>query len=135
MRGGTGRFFEAMARAFEMDLTEFPDFPYRQKMCSVTSQCTVLLSPRSFPCGRGQAQDEIAAGSSFPWRALLCHEQKGRSRRKRDPDRRLCKNDGLKAAIEKVLKLKVTELPIDPQLMGALGAAEFARQKGMAKEA
>ena len=45
------------------------------------------------------------------------------------------KNEGLKAAIEKVLKLKVTELPIDPQLMGALGAAEFARQKGMAKEA
>ena len=36
-------------------------------------------------------------------------------------------------AIEKVLRLKVIDLPIDPQLMGALGAAEFARQKGMAK--
>ena len=44
------------------------------------------------------------------------------------------KNDGLKEAIEKVLDLKVIDLPIDPQLMGALGAAEFARQKGMAKE-
>ena len=44
------------------------------------------------------------------------------------------KNDGLKEAIEKVLNLKVIDLPIDPQLMGALGAAEFARQKGMAKE-
>ena len=43
------------------------------------------------------------------------------------------KNDGLKAAIEKVLKLKVVELDIDPQLMGALGAAEYARQKGMAR--
>ena len=39
------------------------------------------------------------------------------------------KNEGLKKAIEKVLKLKVIELPIDPQLMGALGAAEFARSK------
>ena len=39
------------------------------------------------------------------------------------------KNDGLKEAIEKVLNLKVIDLPIDPQLMGALGAAEFARQK------
>ena len=28
---------------------------------------------------------------------------------------------------------KVVELPIDPQLMGALGAAEYARQKGMAR--
>ena len=43
------------------------------------------------------------------------------------------KNAGLKEAIEKVLNLKVINLPIDPQLMGALGAAEFARQKGMAK--
>ena len=42
------------------------------------------------------------------------------------------KNEGLKAAIEQVLKLKVIELPIDPQLMGALGAAEYARQKGLA---
>ena len=40
------------------------------------------------------------------------------------------KNEGLKQAIEKVLKVKVVELPIDPQLMGALGAAEYARQKG-----
>ena len=40
------------------------------------------------------------------------------------------KNEGLKAAIEKVLKLKVIDLPVDPQLIGAIGAAEFARQKG-----
>ena len=42
------------------------------------------------------------------------------------------KNEGLKRAIEHVLKIKVVDLPIDPQLMGALGAAEYARQKGMA---
>ena len=40
-------------------------------------------------------------------------------------------NEGLKKAIERVLKIKVTDLEIDPQLMGALGAAEYARQKGM----
>lgn len=41
------------------------------------------------------------------------------------------KNAGLKKAIEHVLKIKVVDLDIDPQLMGALGAAEYARQKGM----
>lgn len=41
------------------------------------------------------------------------------------------KNVGLKAAIEKVLKVKVVDTDIDPQLMGALGAAEFARKKGL----
>ena len=40
----------------------------------------------------------------------------------------------LKKAIEKVLKINVVELKTDPQLMGALGAAEYARQKGLAKE-
>ena len=45
------------------------------------------------------------------------------------------KNEGLKVAIEHVLKLKVINLKTDPQLMGALGAAEYARQKGMAKGA
>ena len=41
------------------------------------------------------------------------------------------KNEGLKKAIEQVLRIQVAELPIDPQLMGALGAAEYARQMGM----
>ena len=42
-------------------------------------------------------------------------------------------NKLLKKAIEHVLKLKVIDLKTDPQLMGALGAAEYARQKGMAR--
>ena len=37
----------------------------------------------------------------------------------------------IKQAIEKVLKIKVVSLKTDPQLMGALGAAEYARMKGM----
>ena len=45
------------------------------------------------------------------------------------------KNEGLKRAIEKVLKIKVVDLQTDPQLMGALGAAEYARQKGMKNSA
>lgn len=44
------------------------------------------------------------------------------------------KNEGLKKTIEKVLHIEVIDLAIDPQLMGALGAAEYARVKGMNKE-
>ena len=43
-------------------------------------------------------------------------------------------NGGLKQAIEHVLKLKVVNLKTDPQLMGALGAAEYSRQKALAKK-
>ena len=39
------------------------------------------------------------------------------------------KNAGLKKAIQQVLNLKVIDLPVDPQLIGAIGAAEFARRK------
>ena len=70
---GTGRFYEAMARSFEMTLPEFSN---------------------------------LSLGA---------------------------KNAGLKQAIEHVLKLKVIDLKTDPQLMGALGAAEYARQKGLSK--
>jgi len=78
---GTGRFFEAMARAFECSLTEFSDLSLQAKNIIRTGGCA--------------------------------------------------KNEGLKQAIEKVLRLKVVNLKTDPQLMGALGAAEFARQKGL----
>jgi hypothetical protein len=34
--------------------------------------------------------------------------------------------------MERVLKMKAVDFKTDPQLMGALGAAEFERQKGLA---
>ena len=36
--------------------------------------------------------------------------------------------------LPKSFNFKVIELKTDPQLMGALGAAEYARQKGLAAE-
>lgn len=45
------------------------------------------------------------------------------------------KNAGRNRPSRHVLKLKVIDLKTDPQLMGALGAAEYARQKGLAKGA
>lgn len=43
------------------------------------------------------------------------------------------KNAGLKQAIDQVLKRKVIDPKTNPQLMGALGAAEYARQKEMTR--
>jgi activator of 2-hydroxyglutaryl-CoA dehydratase len=39
------------------------------------------------------------------------------------------KNEGLMKALEKKLKINIVQLKVDPQLMGALGAAVLARQK------
>ena len=132
---GTGRFFEAMARAFEMDLTEFSRLSLKAKnVIPITSQCTVFAESEVISLvGEGKPMDEIAAGIelSVAKRCFVMSKNAGAVDNVALTGG-CAKNEGLKAAIEQVLKLKVIELPIDPQLMGALGAAEYARQKGLA---
>jgi len=133
---GTGRFFEAMARAFEMDLSEFSKLSLKAKnIIPITAQCTVFAESEVISLvGEGKPMDEIAAGIelSVAKRCFVMSKKAGAT----DSitlTGGCAKNDGLKDAIQKVLNIKVIELSVDPQLMGALGAAEFARQKGMAR--
>lgn len=130
---GTGRFFEAMAKAFEMELPEFSKLALKAKnVIPITSQCTVFAESEVISLvGEGKPMDEIAAGIelSVAKRCFVMSKKAGATDHITLTGG-CAKNDGLKAAIEKVLKLKVIELPVDPQLIGALGAAEFARQKG-----
>ena len=133
---GTGRFFEAMARAFEMELPEFSKLSLAAKnVIPITSQCTVFAESEVISLvGEGKPMEEIAAGIelSVAKRCFVMAKKAGAADRITLTGG-CAKNDGLKDAIEKVLKLKVIDLPIDPQLMGALGAAEYARPKGRAK--
>ena len=134
---GTGRFFEAMARSFEMSLPEFSKLSLTAKnVIPITAQCTVFAESEVITLvGEGKPMDEIAAGieMAVAKRCFVMAKKAGATD---------CitltggcaKNDGLKEAIEHVLKLKVVNLKTDPQLMGALGAAEYARQKGLAKK-
>lgn len=133
---GTGRFFEAMAKAFEMELPEFSKLALSAKnIIPITAQCTVFAESEVISLvGEGKPMNEIAAGIelSVAKRCFVMAKKAGAT----DSitlTGGCAKNDGLKAAIEKVLNLKVVELPVDPQLIGAIGAAEYARQKGMAK--
>ena len=131
---GTGRFFEAMARSFEMDLDEFCSLSLKAKnVIPITSQCTVFCESEVISLvGEGKPMEEIAAGimTSVAKRCFVMAKKAGAT----DSialTGGCAKNLGLKQAIERVLHLKVKDLPIDPQLMGALGAAEYARQKGL----
>lgn len=133
---GTGRFFEAMAKAFEMSLDEFSNLSLQAKnVIPITAQCTVFAESEVISLvGEGKPMDEIAAGIelSVAKRCFVMSKKAGAT----DSitlTGGCAKNAGLKEAIQKVLNLKVIDLPIDPQLMGALGAAEYARKKGMAK--
>ncbi|MEG1525359.1 MAG: acyl-CoA dehydratase activase [Clostridia bacterium] len=132
---GTGRFYEAMARSFEMDLSDFSKLSLSAKnVIPITAQCTVFAESEVITLvGEGKPMDEIAAGiqMSVAKRCFVMAKKAGAT----DSitlTGGCAKNEGLKKAIEQVLKLKVVELKTDPQLMGALGAAEYARQKGLA---
>lgn len=131
---GTGKFFEAMARAFELSLDEFCRLSLSAKnVIPITAQCAVFAESEVISLvGEGKPREEIAAGLqvSIAKRCFVMAKKAGT-----DGNITLtggcAKNEGLKKAIEQVLRIKVVELKTDPQLMGALGAAEYARQMGM----
>ena len=130
---GTGRFFESMARAFEMSLDEFSNLSLTAKnVIPITAQCAVFAESEVISlAGEGKPMEEIAAGIqlSVAKRCFVMAKKAGAADSVTLTGG-CAKNEGLKKAIEKVLKINVVDLPTDPQLMGALGAAEYARQKG-----
>jgi len=134
---GTGRFFESMARAFECTLDEFSTLSLTAKnVIPITSQCTVFAESEVITLvGEGQPKDEIAAGIQLAVaKRCFVMAKKAGAIDSITLTGGCAKNKGLTKAIEKVLKLKVIDLNengYDPQLMGALGAAEYARQKGL----
>ena len=134
---GTGRFYEAMANAFEMTLPEFSQLSLTAKnVIPITAQCTVFAESEVITLvGEGKPMDEIAAGIQMAVaKRFFVMSKKAGATDSITLTGGCAKNAGLKKAIEHVLKLKVIDLDIDPQLMGALGAAEYARQKGLARE-
>lgn len=130
---GTGRFFESMARAFEMSLDEFSNLSLTAKnVIPITAQCAVFAESEVISLvSEGKPMEEIAAGIqlSVAKRCFVMAKKAGAADSVTLTGG-CAKNEGLKKAIEKVLKINVVDLPTDPQLMGALGAAEYARQKG-----
>ena len=130
---GTGRFFESMARAFEVSFDEFSNLSLTAKnVIPITAQCAVFAESEVISLvGEGKPMEEIAAGIqlSVAKRCFVMAKKAGAADSVTLTGG-CAKNEGLKKAIEKVLKINVVDLPTDPQLMGALGAAEYARQKG-----
>ena len=132
---GTGRFYEAMANAFEMTLPEFSKLSLNShNPIPITAQCTVFAESEVISLvGEGKPMADIAAGIQLAVaKRCFVMAKKAGATDSNTLTGGCAKNDGLKQAIEKVLKIKVVELKTDPQLMGALGAAEYARQKGLA---
>ncbi len=134
---GTGRFFESIARALCCGLEGLSALENQgDKPAKITHQCTVFAESEVVTLvNEGEDMNNIIAGinvsvakrvSSMVRRVGLVPEVAltgGCS-----------KNDGLAAALGKVLKTDIKHLPGDPQLAGALGAAIFAGEKLAARQ-
>ena len=130
---GTGRFLEIMANTLSMRPNEMCELAREGSGVTISSMCTVFAESEVITLvGEGKPQNEIAAGiqQAVAKRCFVMAKKAG-AKDAITLTGGCAKNQGLKAAIEKVLRMKVIERKIDPQLMGALGAAEYARQKGL----
>jgi predicted CoA-substrate-specific enzyme activase len=129
---GTGRFFEAMARIFGLDLPAFAELSLAAKRATpITAQCSVfaesevisLIAKRCPPA-------EIAAGvqAAVAKRVFALARRVGVTE-KLTLTGGCAKNRGLLQELRRVLRVEIAPLSLDPQLVGALGAALIARRK------
>ncbi len=130
---GTGRFFEAMSRIFRMDLDEFSKLSLSaSKTIPVTAQCSVfaetevisLLAKRNPPA-------DIAAGiqNAVGKRCFTLLKRVGLKPRLTVTGG-CAKNQGLLMELKRLFQIDIAPLTVDPQLIGALGAAILASRKG-----
>ncbi|MBF0397773.1 MAG: activase [Desulfobacterales bacterium] len=129
---GTGRFFEAMSRIFRMELEAFSDLSLTAKhVIPVTSQCSVFAETEVISLlAKRNSSSGIAAGiqGAVAKRCFTLLKKVG-IRPKVAITGGCAKNKGLVYALNQILRMEISKLPIDPQLIGALGAAVIARRK------
>jgi len=134
---GTGRFFENMARVFEMDITSFSELSLRAtEPCAISSQCGIFAETEVISLfSKKKNPADVAAGVqiSVAKRCITLLKSAG-IQQEITMTGGCAKNRGLRKYLENLLGCGLVELPMDPQLMGAIGASEFARKRA-AKEA
>jgi (R)-2-hydroxyacyl-CoA dehydratese activating ATPase len=129
---GTGRFLEVMARILGVELEELGRISAQASSpvnlaatCTAWAQAEVILHLNS-----NASKADLAAGINDAMAARVAILAKSVGMEKD-----VCmtggvaKNQGVVGAMEKQLGAPIRRLRMDPQLMGALGAAVFAREK------
>jgi (R)-2-hydroxyacyl-CoA dehydratese activating ATPase len=134
---GTGRFFEAMARVLGCGLEGISSISNVSRTpATITSQCSVFSESEVVSLiNEGRPLPDIITGINNAVAGRV-----GAVARRVGIEANLVltggcsKNESLIAALEKQSGIAVTRLPADPQLVGAIGAALFARDRVSGRE-
>ncbi|MHA1820202.1 MAG: acyl-CoA dehydratase activase [Promethearchaeota archaeon] len=128
---GTGRFLEVMANALEVKISNFGDLALKAiKPETISSMCTVFAESEVISLfAKGAAKENIAMGLHI----AIAKRVGGMAKRLHaQPPLVFCggvaKNPAVKKALEEVLGFEIN-VPKDPQITGALGAALIAYDK------
>jgi predicted CoA-substrate-specific enzyme activase len=130
---GTGRFLEGMCKTLGVSLEDLSSLSHRsKKQLPITSICSVFTEIEAL-CfiNEGETLSDITAGINQAM-ARRIKSLVARIGIKKDVcfTGGVAKNIGVVKSIEKILDVKVVKMPEDPQIIGALGAALFADEKG-----
>ena len=128
---GTGRFLEVMAGALDEDLDEMSELSFQaRENIEVSSMCTVFAESEVISLfAKGYPKQEIAGAvyRSIARRVVGLVGQLGLSE-KVAMTGGVAKSRGMLRAIEEKLGTTL-QVPVEPQIVGALGAALFASEK------
>ncbi len=129
---GTGRFFEAMSRVFDMSISELAELAMQSDSpVSITKQCSVFAESEVVTLmNRGEDIRDVAAGihDSIARRIFSLMNRI-------DVNTEVlmtggcARNRALHRSIEKICGITLYQMEEDPQIIGALGAAVYAQQK------
>lgn len=129
---GTGRFLEVMAKLLGVELEELGKLSTLSRnpvnlaaTCTAWAQAEVIMHLNT-----NTSKADLAAGinNAMAVRVAILAKSVG-------VQKDVCmtggvaKNAGVVSAMEKQLNVPIRRLRVDPQVMGALGAAVFAREK------
>lgn len=133
---GTGRFLEVMARTLELKLEELGPISLQSKnQAKITAQCSVFAETEVVSLmADGVEVPDIVAGihDAIASRIMSLVYRVGLEKDLTITGG-VAKNTGVVAYLEKRLSLTTIKLSVDPQLMGALGAALTAKEQLQSK--
>lgn len=129
---GTGHFLELMAHTLEVDLSALGRLALRaRRPVHVTSRCSAFVETEVLHFLQGGARrEDVAAGV-----ADAMAERVAALARRVSPEPAVtltggvAKNLAVRRRLEARLRIRILDLPLDPQLVGAFGAARLAARQ------
>jgi predicted CoA-substrate-specific enzyme activase len=130
---GTGRFLEVMSRTLRVGFEDLGPLAFRARSrIELSSRCSIFAETEVLHyLQRGAEKSDVAAGvtKSMADRLMALARRVGVEKEVMMTGG-VAKNVAVRSELEKMLGLRMLSPSIDPQLVGAYGAAVLARRNG-----